>query len=112
MRLPCLPLSAGLSPAGVLLESVLTMLQRLDQPDSAPTVRAPAKVSERRGFWWRLVATAFSLLLIGAGSFLGIGYVRTHAQRIVSDTLPGLTYAGEATANLAQGFNRTMLLLM
>jgi hypothetical protein len=52
------------------------------------------------------------LLLIGAVGFLSVGHLRKLANEIVTDTLPGLSYAGEANASLAQAFNRSLLLMM
>jgi glycosyltransferase involved in cell wall biosynthesis len=52
-----------------------------------------------------------ALLLIGTLGFLSINYLRKQAETIVNDTLPGLSYSGEINANLAQAFNRTLLLL-
>lgn len=57
-------------------------------------------------------ATLAGLLLIGAAGFLSIGHLKNQASKIVNDTLPGLTYAGEANASLAQAFNRTLVLLI
>lgn len=59
-----------------------------------------------------VAATLLGLCLIGAIGFLSIGHLKKQASRIVYDTLPGLTYAGEANANLSQAFNRTLVLLM
>jgi glycosyltransferase involved in cell wall biosynthesis len=59
-----------------------------------------------------IFATLAGFFLIGAIGFLSIGHLKTQARRIVNDTLPGLTYAGEANASLAQAFNRTLVLLM
>jgi len=59
-----------------------------------------------------IFATFAGFFLIGAIGFLSIGHLKTQARRIVNDTLPGLTYAGEANASLAQAFNRTLVLLM
>ena len=51
------------------------------------------------------------LFLIGSTGFLSIGLLKRQAKAIVSDTLPGLAYAGEANTSLAQAFNQTLLLL-
>jgi len=58
-----------------------------------------------------LIAGALGLFLIGAMGFLSVGLLKRHARAIVGDTLPGLSYAGEANASLAQAFNQTLLLL-
>jgi len=60
----------------------------------------------------RLALSAVWLLLIGTLSFLSLGFLKSKARSITEDTLPGLTYAGAANANLAQAFNRTLVLLM
>jgi glycosyltransferase involved in cell wall biosynthesis len=52
------------------------------------------------------------LLLIGMLGFVSLRHLKSEATRIVRDTLPGLSYAGEANSSLAQAFNRTMVLLM
>jgi glycosyltransferase involved in cell wall biosynthesis len=59
-----------------------------------------------------LAAAMLGILLIGGAGFLSVGRLKTDARQIVSDTLPGLSSAGEANASLAQAFNRTLLLLM
>jgi hypothetical protein len=64
-------------------------------------------------FSLRGVLTACAgLILIGALFFLSLGYLKKQAESIVIDTLPGLSYAGEANATLSQAFNRTLLLLL
>jgi hypothetical protein len=60
----------------------------------------------------RLAFSAAWLSLIATMSFLSLGFLKTRARSIAEDTLPGLTYAGAANANLAQAFNRTLLLLL
>ena len=59
-----------------------------------------------------LVVALLGLFLIGAFGFISIGRLKTQARTIVTGTLPGLTYAGEANLTLAQAFNRTLLLLL
>jgi glycosyltransferase involved in cell wall biosynthesis len=49
------------------------------------------------------------LCLIGALPFVGLSFLKGRAKEIVRDTLPGLTYAGEANASLSQSFNRCLL---
>src|ERR1041385_682078 len=60
----------------------------------------------------RLAYSAAWLSVIGTLSFLSLGFLKNRARSIAEDTLPGLTYAGAANANLAQAFNRTLILLM
>jgi hypothetical protein len=55
---------------------------------------------------------ASMLLLAGTLGSLSLGRLKQTAGEIVSATLPGLSYAGEANANLAQAFNRSLLLMM
>jgi glycosyltransferase involved in cell wall biosynthesis len=59
-----------------------------------------------------LAVAFFGLVLIGALGFFSVGQLKKQAREIVQDTLPGLSYAGEANASLAQAFNRTLLLLV
>jgi glycosyltransferase involved in cell wall biosynthesis len=59
-----------------------------------------------------VAASLMVLLLIGAVGFLSLGHLKKVANEIVSDTLPGLSYAGEANVTLAQAFNRSLLLMM
>ena len=59
-----------------------------------------------------LAAGALALLLIGAIGFVSIAHLKSRANAIVNDTLPGLTYSGEANVNGAMGFNRTLMVLL
>jgi hypothetical protein len=59
-----------------------------------------------------LALGAVGLLLIGVVGFLIVGHLKNQARQIVQDTLPGISYAGEVNANLAQTFSRTLLLLL
>ncbi len=59
-----------------------------------------------------LAIGAAGLLLIGVLGFLPVNYLKNQAQQIVNDTLPGLSYAGEANASMAKAFNRTLLLVL
>ena len=60
----------------------------------------------------RLALAGLILLLIAAPGFFTIGYLKKQARAITEDTLPGLSFAGAANANLAQAFNRTLMLLL
>jgi glycosyltransferase involved in cell wall biosynthesis len=57
-------------------------------------------------------ATVLGLLLVGMVGFISIGHLKKQANQIVQDTLPGLSYSGEANSALAQAFNRTLLYLL
>lgn len=57
-------------------------------------------------------AAALVLVLIGAVGFVSLTWLQRNAERIVTDTLPGLALAGASNADLAQAFNRTLLLLL
>ena len=59
-----------------------------------------------------MLATVLIFILIGAFGFNSISHLKREAAQIVGDTLPGLATAGEANANLAKSFDRTLLLLM
>jgi glycosyltransferase involved in cell wall biosynthesis len=59
-----------------------------------------------------LALTGILLLLVGSLGILSVGHLKGQARRIVEDTLPGLSQAGKANVSLAQGFNRTMLLMI
>ena len=52
------------------------------------------------------------MLLIGALGFVSLTWLRDNARQIITATLPGLTLAGAANADLGQAFNRTLLLLL
>jgi hypothetical protein len=60
----------------------------------------------------RLALCGLVLLLMAAPSFFTINYLKKQARAITEDTLPGLSFAGAANANLAQAFNRTLMLLL
>src|SRR6266404_9394671 len=51
------------------------------------------------------------LLIIGGTGFLVVGRLRADAARIVDDTLPGLTYAGQINAELSENFARSLLVI-
>jgi glycosyltransferase involved in cell wall biosynthesis len=59
-----------------------------------------------------MLISVIGLLVIGMLGFASLRHLKGEAGRIVKDTLPGLSYAGEANSSLAQAFNRTLLLLM
>ncbi len=52
------------------------------------------------------------LLLVGTLGFLSVENLKMDADKIVKDTLAGLSYAGTADQSLAQGFNHTLMFLM
>src|SRR4029077_9319461 len=51
-----------------------------------------------------LAVTGLGLFLIGALGFFSVSRLKDDARSIVNDTLPGLSYAGEANSSLAQAF--------
>ena len=57
-----------------------------------------------------MAAGLMALLLVGLAGFLSLSYLRNVAKSIVEDTLPGLSYAGEANAYLADAY-RTLLII-
>ena len=59
-----------------------------------------------------LAAAALGLVLVGALGFLSVAHLKRQAHSIVADTLPGLSMAGRASASMAQGFNRVLLLVL
>jgi glycosyltransferase involved in cell wall biosynthesis len=52
------------------------------------------------------------LFLVGGLEFLTVSHLKRSAKQIVNDTLPGLSWAGEANASLALAFNRTWTYVM
>jgi glycosyltransferase involved in cell wall biosynthesis len=63
-------------------------------------------------FSLRGIAVSFAgLALVAALFFLSLGYLKSQARSIVADDLTGLSYAGEANSTLAEGFDRTLLLM-
>jgi glycosyltransferase involved in cell wall biosynthesis len=59
-----------------------------------------------------LAVSAVIFLIIGALGFLSVEQLKKGTQLIVQDTLPGLSNAGSADSNLAEAFNRTLLVVM
>ncbi|EEF57256.1 glycosyltransferase [Pedosphaera parvula] len=59
-----------------------------------------------------LAVSAVIFLIIGTLGFLSVEQLKSKAQLIVKDTLPGLSNAGAADSNLAEAFNRTLLVVM
>jgi hypothetical protein len=55
-----------------------------------------------------LTVAFLGLLLIGALGFLSISELKTQARKIVTDTLPGLSFSGAANAYIADS-SRTLL---
>ena len=55
-----------------------------------------------------LAAAVIALLLIGSFGFGSLALLKQKANQIVKDTLPGLAYAGQANAHLADAY-RTLL---
>jgi glycosyltransferase involved in cell wall biosynthesis len=59
-----------------------------------------------------LMASLLLVVLIGAGGFLSLRHLKSEADLIVNDTLPSLSFTGEANASLAAAFNRTLMYLL
>jgi len=57
-----------------------------------------------------LATGLLGLLLIGGLGFFSLSHLKTTAKGIVEDTLPGLSYAGQANAYLADAY-RTLLII-
>jgi len=57
------------------------------------------------------LAGVLGLLLIGALGFMSLSLLKSETRRIVNDTLPGLSSAAAANANLGQAFTRTVLFI-
>jgi glycosyltransferase involved in cell wall biosynthesis len=58
-----------------------------------------------------LFLTALILLTLGVIGFFSIQSLKQQSRSIVVDTLPGLSYAGAANANLTETFNQALLFL-
>lgn len=52
------------------------------------------------------------LALVGTFGFLSVSHLKRQADKIVNDTLPGLSAAGEANAGGSTSFNRTLMFLV
>jgi hypothetical protein len=63
-----------------------------------------------RLFWLRLRWMGL-LLFVGLLGFLALARLRNETQKIVSDTLPGLSYAGKAKSSLADSLACTLMLV-
>jgi glycosyltransferase involved in cell wall biosynthesis len=59
-----------------------------------------------------LTGSLLVLLLIGTLGFLSLSHLKQEASLIVRDTLPNLSYAGEAIAGASSAFNRTLMFLV
>lgn len=67
------------------------------------------RLASRQLFSFRgSVVTTLALILVGAIGFLSLNHLKHQASLIVDDTLPGLSYAGEANAYIADS-SRTLL---
>ena len=84
------------------------------------TVASAKKPRQARNFFstaWKLFSikqfllSSSILLMVGALGFLSVSQLKKKAELIVTKSLPRLSYAGAANANLSQAFNRTLLLL-
>ena len=59
-----------------------------------------------------VVATLMLMLAISMLGFSSVSLLKKRARQIVTDTVPGLSFAGEAGFSLSQGFNRTLLMVL
>jgi hypothetical protein len=84
-------------------------LTQATEPSPTNSRHARAALASRRlvSFKGSLVAIAI-LLLVGTIGFLTLNHLKTQASLIVNDTLPGLSYAGEANAYIVDA-SRTLL---
>ena len=73
--------------------------------------RDPIRHSRRLISFRGTVVAAIILVLIGALGFLSLDHLKHQANLIVNDTLPGLSYAGEANAYIVDA-SRTLLFVM
>ena len=98
-------------------ECYLAAMEKFQSPNSDKASNAHSGIGSFAIFLSRvlsfrgLAATGLGLFLIGALGFFSVSRLKADARTIIEDTLPGLSYAGEANASLAQAFNRTLLLL-
>jgi hypothetical protein len=98
-------------------ECYLAAMEKFQSPNSDKASNAHPGIGSFAIFLSRmlsfrgLAATGLGLFLIGALGFFSVSRLKVDARTIIEDTLPGLSYAGEANASLAQAFNRTLLLL-
>jgi hypothetical protein len=58
-----------------------------------------------------LMVGLFTLLLVGTLGFMSLSFLKRQAAQIVTDTLPGLSYAGEANTYLADGYRTLMFVV-
>ncbi len=73
--------------------------------------RDPIRHSRRLISFRGTAVAALILVLIGALGFLSLNHLKRQAGLIVNDTLPGLSYAGEANAYIVDA-SRTLLFVM
>jgi hypothetical protein len=59
-----------------------------------------------------LLITLLALFFVGMLGFASLTHLRNKAQEIVDDTLPGLAFAGAANNSMAEGFDRTLMMLI
>ncbi len=59
-----------------------------------------------------LLLAMLGLVFIGTFGFLSVSHLKRQADKIVNDTLPGLSAAGEANAGGSTSFNRTLMFLV
>jgi glycosyltransferase involved in cell wall biosynthesis len=85
------------------------MSEAYEQVLSGKATRTFSKDLREKFFSFRgTVVTTLALLLVGTIGFLSLSRLKHQAELIVSDTLPGLSYSGEANAYIADS-SRTLL---
>ena len=67
--------------------------------------RVPAGVS------WKTFSALLVLTLVGVVGYVCVGQVKFRARQIVTDSMPGLSYASEVNTRLARAFHSTLLLV-
>ncbi len=85
--------------------------------ETVASVKAPRQTRNVFQTAWKffsikqfLLSTSI-LFMLGVLGFLSVSALKNKAELIVTKSLPRLSYAGAANANLSQAFNRTLLLL-
>jgi len=62
--------------------------------------------------WFKIFGASFIILLLAGGlGYVSVSRLKRHAELIVNDTLPGLSFGGQANAYLADA-SRTLLLIV
>ena len=94
------------------------LYQKAAQADPARSARRAAYTGMGHGakLLYRMISLKglatglLGLILLGGLGFLSLSHLKTVARTIVEDTLPGLSYAGEANAYMADAY-RTLVII-